>query len=751
MEVKPKSTLFDGFVVFLSPGTKFSQEHERLAQLLTENGALVVNNLNKRVSHVVCDAADTSPSIRTAQYYGIKLIHEAFFLDQLAARSKAKSKSAASGQPKESDYLLDEEDMKPAHRATTTVTSTSDAAKTTMKRAREENDNDDTTAVFRTKKTKTTRAQRTKQRGVVPVDGPCPLGNKVHVYVEAGEEANGNKKEGIPWACMLNQTNIAQNNNKFYVLQLLENSNGTQWWLWTRWGRVGLKGQSSLVAFKSLAAGKLAFEKKFLEKTGNEWSDCSHFQSHPGKYTLIELDYGEDEETKTPTEEPNSQSPGHGHDDKQNVAKKDEMKEAIEHNDEDEEEEDEGENDEATLEESDTKSALPPSVFDLVSLIFDKSAMNHQMAAMNYDVQKMPLGKLKKTTINKGMDILKKIEKALQEGRKHDLTALSSQFYTLIPHAFGMTVPPVINTPQMLQEKIQMLETLSDIHLANTLSKQSRQKQKHEVTKVHPIDAKYAQLKAKLIPLDAADPLYQIVTKYVQSTHGVTHNQYTLRVCDVFRVEREGECARFQQHCATLLDTKNTLTPNVHLLWHGSRLSNYVGILSHGLRVAPLSAPSTGYMFGKGIYFADCCSKSANYCHIDLAKLNSPTTILKYPDNIGLLLLCQVALGQPQILTKAKYIVKLPKGFHSVKAEGVYSAQKHTQHTYIDARQGGSGVEVVVPLGPLVDTGKKHGIDTDLNYNEYVVYTSDQVLTDFLVKVEFLPANKPPPKNNTAI
>lgn len=39
----------------------------------------------------------------------------------------------------------------------------------------------------------------------------------------------------------------------------------------------------------------------------------------------------------------------------------------------------------------------------------------------------------------------------------------------------------------------------------------------------------------------------------------------------------------------------------VKLLWHGSRLSNVVGILSKGLRIAPPEAPSNGYMFGKGV------------------------------------------------------------------------------------------------------------------------------------------------------
>jgi hypothetical protein len=38
---------------------------------------------------------------------------------------------------------------------------------------------------------------------------------------------------------------------------------------------------------------------------------------------------------------------------------------------------------------------------------------------------------------------------------------------------------------------------------------------------------------------------------------------------------------------------------NRMLLWHGSRLTNWVGILSQGLRIAPPEAPVTGYMFGK--------------------------------------------------------------------------------------------------------------------------------------------------------
>lgn len=71
---------------------------------------------------------------------------------------------------------------------------------------------------------------------------------------------------------------------------------------------------------------------------------------------------------------------------------------------------------------------------------------------------------------------------------------------------------------------------------------------------------------------------------------------------------------------------------NKILLWHGSRLTNWAGILRRGLCIAPPEAPHTGSMFGKGLYFADVSSKSANYCF--------PTKT----ETEGLLLLCEVSL-----------------------------------------------------------------------------------------------------------
>ena len=91
-----------------------------------------------------------------------------------------------------------------------------------------------------------------------------------------------------------------------------------------------------------------------------------------------------------------------------------------------------------------------------------------------------------------------------------------------------------------------------------------------------------------------------MLSQYVKNTQ-----QYNnLKILEIFKIAREGE--------------KNKFNPkklgNRKLLFHGSPFSNFVGILTNGMRIAPPEAPSSGYLFGKGAYTADVAGKSANYC-----------------------------------------------------------------------------------------------------------------------------------------
>jgi predicted DNA-binding WGR domain protein len=91
----------------------------------------------------------------------------------------------------------------------------------------------------------------------------------------------------------LNQTNIGggQNNNKFYIIQVLES--GGQYFAWNRWGRVGEEGQHKMEACGTAAAAIKSFEKKFKDKTKNTWTSGAsrdQFVKHDGKYQLVDVE-----------------------------------------------------------------------------------------------------------------------------------------------------------------------------------------------------------------------------------------------------------------------------------------------------------------------------------------------------------------------------------------------------------------------------------------------------------------------------
>lgn len=162
-------------------------------------------------------------------------------------------------------------------------------------------------------------------------------------------------------------------------------------------------------------------------------------------------------------------------------------------------------------------------------------------------------------------------------------------------------------------------------------------------------------------------------------------------ILDIFKLEREGEAKIFNP---------NKLH-NKKLLWHGSRFSNFVGILSNGMRIAPPEAPKTGYAFGKGVYFADLSRKSAPYCCPYLS------------NGVGLFVVCEVALGEPNKLYSCNHDGdKLPKGTHSTLAVGC------TQPDPKSTIQLEKTIDV--PLGKPVPV--KGGV---FGANEYVVYNTN--------------------------
>ena len=353
------------------------------------------------------------------------------------------------------------------------------------------------------------------------------------------------------------------------------------------------------------------FEKKFRDKSGLKWQDRGN-DPKPGKYAFVERSYESDSEEE-------------GEEDDTKSVKKEEEEEEY-------------------ADSTPPECTLSKPVQDLMEIIFNQNFFEATMTSLNYDADKLPLGKLSKATILRGFQQLKDMAALLDDpalaSSKWNMTVagatehLSNMYYSVIPHAFGRNRPPIIGDDARLKKEIELLESLLDMKDAADIMKIDRKR----AESIHMLDNHYQSLNMnEMSPLGRNTDEYRLLQKYLVDSRGSTHVA-NFTVHSIFRIERAGEHERFN-------GSKFTRIPSdKRLLWHGSRCTNFGGILSQGLRIAPPEAPVSGYMFGKGIYLADMSSKSANYC------------CSYYSNGHALLLLCEAELGDPmQTLVDASY------------------------------------------------------------------------------------------------
>lgn len=508
----------------------------------------------------------------------------------------------------------------------------------------------------------------TSKKAAIEVDEYCPLHNYT-VYVQ---------DDGSIWDASLNQTNSSANNNKFYKIQVL--TNGTNFQTWTRWGRVGERGQTAMLGNGKEDDAIRQFQKKFKDKSGLKWDNRGD-NPRAGKYAYVERSYNPDSEDEDDT------ATG----------------------------EDVGEDDGVKTEVQAAECTLDLPTQDLMKLIFNQQYFQDTMASLNYDANKLPLGKLSKGTIARGFQALKDLSVLLDEvdrASRDEVERLSNQYYSVIPHAFGRQRPPVIWSNQALKQEIEVLESLSDMKEAAAMLKS----QLKDDSGVHPLDKQFRGLQMKeMTVLDRQSSEFIELEAYLNASKGATHH-VNYAVQDIFRIERNGESERFEK------SPYANMASDRRLLWHGSRVTNFGGILGQGLRIAPPEAPVSGYMFGKGIYLADMSSKSANYC----CSYNSGGT--------GLLLLCEAELGRPLYeLTNASSSAgqeAKARGSASTWGKGCTGPSQWKDAGCVNPALSGCIMpDMSTPPGPT------HVDNASLQYNEYITYDVAQVRLRYLLRV----------------
>lgn len=230
----------------------------------------------------------------------------------------------------------------------------------------------------------------------------------------------------------------------------------------TRWGRVGETGQQDTYTDNDLDLAIQFFEKKFKDKSGLTWANRLD-PPRSGKYTFLERNYEEsdDEGDEKSTEK---------------LTEKEAAREPV----------------------NAPESNLTKPVQRLMELIFNQQYFAASLNEMSYDAQKLPLGKLSKRTLMMGYEKLKALADLIGDtyapGRQVAIAEMSDAYYTVIPHVFGRNRPPVIGSDDRLKKEIALLESLSDMEIANALMKESKESNNDEGKATHPLDQQYSRL-----------------------------------------------------------------------------------------------------------------------------------------------------------------------------------------------------------------------------------------------------------------
>ncbi len=318
--------------------------------------------------------------------------------------------------------------------------------------------------------------------------------------------------------------------------------------LFVRYGRIGEVGRISHKKHTSMSSAISFFKKQFRSKTGNSWEERDDFVKKDKKYYLAEI---ECVEMSNDESDESDRSDGSG-----------------------------GSKDSAIQ----TGLDLDDRVIDFLKLISNIVYMNNTLIQLEIDTEKMPLGKISQTQIDKAYEILNKINNSGNHLNK--LTKLSSEFYTLIPYACGRRKPPIISNKKLIAKNINLLNELSQMVVGSkTVTKLKNQE--------NLVIQLYKELKTNIIPLDKTHSMYKLLVEYLYNSHAQTHH-FKFTVLDIFELDRDNERDIYESYSKKIT--------NKVLLFHGTRVSNLIGILKNGLVVDPsklgINVNITGKMFG---------------------------------------------------------------------------------------------------------------------------------------------------------
>jgi poly [ADP-ribose] polymerase len=324
------------------------------------------------------------------------------------------------------------------------------------------------------------------------------------------------------------------------------------------------------------------------------------------------------------------------------------------------------------------KSDLDPSLQELVKYIFaeaTKALTSTVAATITAHGIETPLGVLTVGQIEKGEQILQDIHGVVQGKRpaRARLEQLSGEFYTAVPHRIGRTrdaiAQAVIADLTQISQKQETLQLMKDMLAVNG--------EGGSVLFDDQVDQQYKALGAELRAVDPSSPMWRECAAYVEKSQV---KRKDIKVVNVYQVKRSGEWDAF-----------DAAVGNERMLFHGSRIQNWVGLLSRGILLPKIvvsmgvNRTDAGWL-GNGIYFGDAACTAAFYTTPGKRKTR-------------LLAIARVGLGKIKDYTKITYGLEgPPAGYdstHGVRRTAKTPSQ-FDDDEYVIYRQNQQRMEMLV-------------------------------------------------------
>lgn len=388
----------------------------------------------------------------------------------------------------------------------------------------------------------------------------------------------------------LNFTDIVNNNNKFYNLEIVKDNNGKMY-LYTVYGRVGASGAKEFRICTSQTQAEAEALSIIKSKTKKGYVEVK----------LAKADIGSDAgKAKIDT----------------SVSVETLKKLGA-----------------TVVEKDESASKLHPQVQDLVRTWF---GVTQEFVELNLDTKKCPLGQLSADQIDLAKQILDQARNQVHAKKPdtQELNKLTSQYYSNIPHVLGHRINADVlrfDDDAKIDKALDILDVFADAKNVQAV-----------ISKKSAVDSQYATLNADLEFVDEKDPVFLWIDKMLHGTRASNHQGLgKLKTHKVFRAHRHGEetrwlstaekiakdCGKFNPSdvYARLVKERPdmpkelvSLYQNANILpgWHGTRRANMIGITTKGLLIRPSGVAHAGSMYGDGIYWATNSTKSINYCDV---------------------------------------------------------------------------------------------------------------------------------------